>query len=339
MIEIVSGDLAGEQPADDDAVDMRQVLPGETLRELTVGASAVLELARARGADVDRQGAWVAAWIAPLLAFHRVEFAAVQQAAELADLRLQVEQAGAALAELTSTAQRLREERDEAARRLRRNEVRVVLDVDTPTIVQWTVDVAREKATEELSNWCSHVWDSFTSVDELLEQMEARLDQLRGGADPGDPPDWADETCRAQKADMRDAGLRQRAYERDGRCCRYCGVSLLEKGVYLSSERHRVLVFDHVDPNLPAGPGAENFVTACAACQKKKGGRTPAEADMVLLPEYAPIPEGVQADGDPDHREPDDRRLDDVSECSVHGPHPHAQLKCLDCPQCVEGVS
>lgn len=40
-----------------------------------------------------------------------------------------------------------------------------------------------------------------------------------------------------------------------------------------------------------------------------------------------PRPEFLDAAGEP------------AGECPAHGPHPHAQLKCLDCPQCTGGAS
>jgi 5-methylcytosine-specific restriction endonuclease McrA len=66
---------------------------------------------------------------------------------------------------------------------------------------------------------------------------------------------------------------------RDRFTCQYCTVPGGE------------LTFDHVIPRAYGGRTTwENVTTACAPCNLKKGGRTPAEADMQLLtrPKYRP---------------------------------------------------
>lgn len=69
--------------------------------------------------------------------------------------------------------------------------------------------------------------------------------------------------------------LRTAVFERDSYRCRYCADQ--------EYERHW-LVADHVIPQ-PDGPTTlENLVTCCRSCNKKKGGRTPEQAGMVLLP-------------------------------------------------------
>lgn len=89
---------------------------------------------------------------------------------------------------------------------------------------------------------------------------------------------------RAQLADLRDARLKQQVYGRDGGCCRYCRSGPLpRKGMGRARDRRKVIHYDHVDPDRPAGPDAVNLVVACARCNEYKGRRTPAEADMVLL--------------------------------------------------------
>ena len=57
--------------------------------------------------------------------------------------------------------------------------------------------------------------------------------------------------------------------------------------VFSSKDRAQ---FDHVDPSLPLGAvnDVDNLVTACPACNKAKGHRTPGEAGMTLQP--APPP-------------------------------------------------
>ena len=77
---------------------------------------------------------------------------------------------------------------------------------------------------------------------------------------------------------------RANIYARDGHICQYCGTqcSTVE------------LTFDHVVPVAQGGrKDWENIVTSCISCNRRKGGRTPAEAGMHLVrlpkrPESAP---------------------------------------------------
>ena len=67
---------------------------------------------------------------------------------------------------------------------------------------------------------------------------------------------------------------RDNIYERDNHTCQYCAemVPTVE------------LTFDHVVPVAQGGrKDWENIVTCCVSCNRKKGGRTPAEAGMKLL--------------------------------------------------------
>ena len=91
----------------------------------------------------------------------------------------------------------------------------------------------------------------------------------------------------AQKADHRDGRLKDLVWARDGGCCRYCGSGPLVHDNARARDRRRVLQFDHVDPDQPAGPDSENYVVACGACNEVKGHRTPDAAGLVLLP--APV--------------------------------------------------
>ena len=77
---------------------------------------------------------------------------------------------------------------------------------------------------------------------------------------------------------------RANIYARDHHECQYCGEEFPTND----------LTFDHV---LPVAQGGrkdwENIVTCCVTCNRKKGGRTPAEAGMHLRrvpkrPESAP---------------------------------------------------
>ncbi len=74
-----------------------------------------------------------------------------------------------------------------------------------------------------------------------------------------------------------DAGLplRERIFRRDGFRCVYCG------GVFPAEQ----LTLDHVQPRMRGGdntPG--NLVTACAACNTRKGSR-PAWSFLADLPD------------------------------------------------------
>ncbi|MBW8896453.1 MAG: HNH endonuclease [Acidobacteria bacterium] len=77
---------------------------------------------------------------------------------------------------------------------------------------------------------------------------------------------------------------RANIYARDDHSCQYCGE------VFPTSE----LTFDHVVPVAQGGrKDWENIVTCCISCNRRKGGRTPAEAGMHLIrvpkrPERAP---------------------------------------------------
>lgn len=63
-------------------------------------------------------------------------------------------------------------------------------------------------------------------------------------------------------------------YSRDAFSCLYCG----------SKKPPRKLTYDHVKPRVQGGKTEwDNIATACDACNRKKGGRTPEQAGMRLL--------------------------------------------------------
>jgi 5-methylcytosine-specific restriction endonuclease McrA len=67
---------------------------------------------------------------------------------------------------------------------------------------------------------------------------------------------------------------RENIYTRDGDACQYCSQ------VFPRAE----LTFDHVVPVAQGGrKDWENIVTCCVDCNRRKGGRTPAEAGMHLV--------------------------------------------------------
>lgn len=78
---------------------------------------------------------------------------------------------------------------------------------------------------------------------------------------------------------------RRNIYARDQNRCQYCG------GKFNSTE----LSLDHVIPRSRGGPTVwENIVCACLKCNVRKGGRTPAEAELHLVrkpakPRFSPV--------------------------------------------------
>ena len=74
------------------------------------------------------------------------------------------------------------------------------------------------------------------------------------------------------------AFTRFNVFLRDSFSCQYCG----------SGERDS-LTFDHVVPRSRGGMTRwDNVVTACAPCNRRKGDRTPIEAEIVCEPAYRP---------------------------------------------------
>ena len=122
----------------------------------------------------------------------------------------------------------------------------------------------------------------------LLLEASARYDSLAAAARKRLWSHWApllyDEVValrkmlasRASRAlPRRASNVKHEVLRRDHGRCRYCGA------VVAREQR----TFDHVVPKSQGGtrtPG--NTVLACAACNQRKGGRTPDEADMPLLP-------------------------------------------------------
>lgn len=66
---------------------------------------------------------------------------------------------------------------------------------------------------------------------------------------------------------------RSNVYQRDGGQCQYCGIKVKLKD----------FTYDHVTPRAQGGITRwENIVVACTECNQRKGGRTPAQANMRL---------------------------------------------------------
>ena len=67
---------------------------------------------------------------------------------------------------------------------------------------------------------------------------------------------------------------RRNLYARDGSHCQYCGKTFPT----------RELTIDHVVPRVLGGNHSwTNLVCACVRCNARKGGRTPAQANMWLI--------------------------------------------------------
>jgi 5-methylcytosine-specific restriction endonuclease McrA len=81
------------------------------------------------------------------------------------------------------------------------------------------------------------------------------------------------------------AGVRKNVYARDNYTCRYCGFKQGSKaptGDYVGAS----ISIDHVIPSSQGGDvSLDNCVCCCTVCNRKKNGRTPEEAGMILSPE------------------------------------------------------
>lgn len=81
-----------------------------------------------------------------------------------------------------------------------------------------------------------------------------------------------------RKALYSDAELVAAIRQRDQHKCRYCGLE-----VHWNDRRGPLGgQYDHVNPR--GDNSLENVVVACRRCNNKKGGRTPDQAEMRLLP-------------------------------------------------------
>lgn len=96
--------------------------------------------------------------------------------------------------------------------------------------------------------------------------------------------------------------LKQRVFKRDLWTCRYCGIDDYPR---------EWLIAEHVIPEAQGGPTTEeNLVTACRSCNRRKGGLTPDEVGMPLLPIRGQS--GVTRDVTRDVTGPDDPRAGDA---------------------------
>ena len=124
--------------------------------------------------------------------------------------------------------------------------------------------------------WCQGKVEVISSYD---REVRSRLVQFQ--APVGHPP----AALHQDQANIDYVPFsRANIYARDDHSCQYCGE------VFPTSD----LTFDHVVPVAQGGrKDWENIVTCCISCNRRKGGRTPAEAGMHLIrvpkrPEKAP---------------------------------------------------
>lgn len=87
---------------------------------------------------------------------------------------------------------------------------------------------------------------------------------------------------REKRNELRGQELNNAVKRRDRGRCRYCR----RKTKPNDKRSAEGFTYDHVNPGL--AEGIDNLVVACRACNRKKGKRTPEQAGMPLLPEWAP---------------------------------------------------
>ena len=112
-------------------------------------------------------------------------------------------------------------------------------------------------------------------LQEKAELVEALERQLRGGSYACDTP-LVIRLVRyvAIPKRLRLPYSRRGVVARDRETCQYCGAQ----------PGRAQLTLDHVVPRSQGGRSEwENVVSACYACNHRKGGRTPAQAGMALI--------------------------------------------------------
>lgn len=143
-----------------------------------------------------------------------------------------------------------------------------------------------------------HAWDAFLIGEHLNftkgNPLARRIDDQFGAIAsfqnaPNNPllSEKVREFCRAalefstqaafqqKRRRTADKSLKTQVVERDQHRCRYCGADVPK-----TKER----AIDHVIPYSLGGlTDYDNLVVACLNCNRKKAGRTPEQAGMVLL--------------------------------------------------------
>lgn len=285
---VVSGDLADGPGPDPNAVDMRQILPGHEMRDLIATVRHVLARASEAGADP-------AMSVAHFLA-HRF----AKQGNELADARVQLGQAGTALAESLASSMQL-----------------------TAHLV-WLREVAgrRHGAAERLR---AELWRALPEAEQFrtLTRQGCAAGVHTHWYAPSGGRHWQCPWCLVPT----ELG------EHLARLAEALGIEAAEDDVdmYAAVAALQVEV-DRLRAEVAGQPGYAERHRDCVTI----GGGYCVDAHADDDPERCPA-------GDPEcdsqivHdgcRTPSTQALVDV-ECPAHGPHPHAQMKCLDCPECV----
>lgn len=122
----------------------------------------------------------------------------------------------------------------------------------------------------------------------IVAALEAAglLDKYEGGWELHDflfynPSRTAVLDRKAKRAELRGSDLTSAVKRRDRGRCRYCR----RRCDWKDRKSAKGGTYDHVIPGLAVGP--DNLVVACRGCNGTKARRTPEQAGMVLLPEWA----------------------------------------------------
>lgn len=118
--------------------------------------------------------------------------------------------------------------------------------------------VRRDRWEETVGGWRIHDYHDYNPTAEKVAQDK----------------EW---NLRRQ-ALSRNPELREAIQRRDENRCRYCGLTVN----WADRRGAQGGTYDHVTPR--GDDSLENLVVACRSCNSRKGGRTPEQAGMPLLP-------------------------------------------------------
>lgn len=337
MTEVVSGDLAdGPVSADPNVPDMRNVLPVDELRKLAGGIEKVLAAARARGGD---EVAWVATFVAPEIAARDSMIADLR--AEVEGNRLQLAQAGAALAESMAASVKVADQavrlgelahaRAVVAHRLRTELWSALPDAERHrTLTEQDCPVglhdgwfAPSGGREHVCPWCL-IAERTAEVDRLREHIaECHRLQSNVAAVVGVETDW-------------DAAGRKAVLDA---VCRMSG-NLADARMAAEPEG----LADDSPAGRPEDASTDDDAPTNVLCDllALAGVTVPWQQimDWTLTQrreaQHWAIATHLSASDNPVDVPARPAFLDG---CCVHGPHPHAGLSCPDCETCQGGAS
>jgi hypothetical protein len=269
--------------AEEQPVDMRLVLPVEVMNELAAGIAKVLEVAKRRDSD---PAELVALYVAPELA---------ARDAQLADARLQVAQAGVALAESMAASIQV------AGRHV------------------WLREVA-ERRHGSAQRLRTELWSA------LPEAEQFRSLTRQGCAAGVHAPWYAPSGGRHWRCPW--CLIPTKVGEHLARLAEALGIEAAEDDVdmYVAVAELQAEV-DRLRDAIASQPGYAEQHRDCVTIGGGYCVDVHAEDDLEDEGDGQEIPPSVVCSV-VGASEP---------ECPAHGPHPHARLKCLDCPQCVDG--